>query len=84
MNKKEFIKALSKKINYSEEQCIMINEILESNFFISKKSKNKIIEELITKMSIDSEEAEKIYKSAMEIFTTEIKNKLKHPFRSID
>ena len=44
MNKKEFIKALSEKMNYSEEKCLVINEILESNFFISKKSKDKIMD----------------------------------------
>ncbi len=44
MNKKEFIDELSKRLSYPKEKCIMINDILESNFFISKKNKDKVIE----------------------------------------
>ena len=38
----EFIKCLSCKLNYSIERATKINEILENNFFISKKSKDPI------------------------------------------
>lgn len=84
MNKKEFIKELSNKLDYSEEQCIIINSILEDNFFISKKSKDKIIDELIEKLNVDYEKAEVIYNTCVEIATKSIKEKLRHPFRKKD
>ena len=47
MNKTEFINALKSEINYSESNCLLINDILEKHFFIRSKNKDKIIEELI-------------------------------------
>ncbi len=84
MNKKEFIDELSKKINYNTEKCLLINDILEKNFFISKKSKDKIIDELMSQLKVDQKEATKIYEIAIEIIRRELKEKLKHPFRSKD
>ncbi len=84
MNKTELINELSKSTYYSEDKCIIINEILESNFFISKKSKDKIIEEFILKLNVDKKEALIIYNTAVKIIKNELKNKLKHPFRSLD
>lgn len=84
MNKKEFVMELSRELNYSEDKCTIINDVLESNFFISKKNRDKIIGELSTKLDIDNEEATNIYDKAVNIINTEIKNKLKHPFKSKD
>ena len=84
LNKTEFIKKLSKKLSYSKDKCIIINEILESNFFISKKNKDKIIEELIRVLDINQEEAINIYNIAVTIIKNEVKNKLRHPFKSKD
>lgn len=84
MNKTDFINKLSKELSYSIGRCMIINEILESNFFISKKNKDKIIEEFIQKLEIDYEEAIKIYDIVVRIVNDEIKNKLKHPFKSKD
>lgn len=82
MNKKEFVLKLSKELNYSEDKCMMINDILESNFFLSKKNKDKIIEELVAKLNIDNEEAKNTYDMVVKIINDEIKDKLKHPFKS--
>lgn len=41
MNKENFIYELSKNTGYSKEDCNTINDILEENFFISKKIKIK-------------------------------------------
>ena len=49
MNKRDFINKLSIELSYSKDKCSIINEILENNFFISKKNKDKIIEEFIHK-----------------------------------
>lgn len=84
MNKNGFISELSKQLSYSKEKCIMINDILESNFFISKKNKDRIVDEFIQKLKVSSEEATKIYDTAVKIIKDEVKNKLKHPFRNQD
>ncbi len=82
MNKTEFIDELSRVLSYPNDKCIIINEILENNFFISKKSKDKIIGEFIQKLDVNHEEAIRIYDMAVTIINEEVKNKLKHPFRS--
>lgn len=82
MNKREFIEKLSSELSYSVEKCTIINDVLENNFFISKKSKDKILNDLIEKLSITESEAEKIYDVSISIIKDEIKNKIKHPFKN--
>lgn len=84
MNKNDFVSELSNQLSYSKEKCIIINDILENNFFINKKSKDKIIEEFIQLLNVSDEEAIKIYDIAVNIIKEEVKNKLKHPFRNQD
>lgn len=84
MNKSEFIKELVRITKYSESDCIIINNILEDNFFISKKSKDKIISEIVIKLHINIEEATNLYDIAKEIINNQVKEKLKHPFRNQD
>lgn len=84
MNKKGFIESLSRELSYSNDKCVIINDVLESNFFISKKNKNKIIGELISELDINSDEACRIYDIAVKIINNEIKNALRHPFKSND
>ena len=47
MNKTEFIKVLSERLNVDEEYARKINDILEDNFFIGKKNKTKLVNDLI-------------------------------------
>lgn len=82
MNKEGFIKELQNRINYSEKDCLTINDILEHHFFISKRNKDVIIEELCNTFKINIEEAEHIYTTCKDILNEEIKYKLKHPFGS--
>lgn len=84
MNKKEFIKELSLRTGYTEEQCIIINDILEKNFFISKKNKDKIISEIVLKLEVNIEVATSIYETARKILNDGIIYSLKHSFRSKD
>ena len=84
MNKLQFINELSKKTNYSIEDCTRINSILEDNFIISRKSKDKIVSSLMSEFNISEEEANNIYNISVEIITTSIKNKIKHPFKGQD
>ncbi len=84
MNKTSFINELSEKLGYSIEECTKINEVIENNFIISRKSKDKIISELGNVLNIDEIKAEEIYNTSVEIITKSIKNRIKHPFKSQD
>lgn len=83
MNKGEFIKRLQEETGYNEDRCTIVNEVIENNFIFSKKNKQKVIDSLMLK-SFTEDEAENIYDIAMRIIASEIKNKVKHPFRSRD
>lgn len=80
MNKEKFIKELENVTGLDNGKCIIINNILESNFIIGKKNKEKIVSDVMEKLEMTREEAEKIYESAMSILGMGIKDKLKHPF----
>lgn len=84
MNKTGFVKELSKQTGYDEEKCILINSIIENHFIIGRKNKEKIIKELQIKAKLNEDDSENIYDISMKIITAEIKNKIKHPFKSQD
>ncbi len=84
MNKAKFIDTLIEKLNVDKNTAIMINNIFENYFIIDKKNKNKIVNDLMKDLKIDLKKAEIIYEKVTEIITTAIKNKIKHPFKSID
>ena len=84
MNKTDFINELSKKANYNINDCTKINEIIEKNFIISRRNKQKIIIELIETFKISNDEAENIYNISVEIIKNGIKEKFKHPFKNQD
>lgn len=82
MNKMGFIKELSKQTGYDEQKCILINDIIENYFIFGRKNKDKIIKDLQIKASLNEDDAENVYDISMKIITIEIKDKLKHPFKS--
>lgn len=84
MNKTEFIKELSKHTGYDEEKCNLINSIIEDTFIIGKKNKEKMIKNFENRLNFDENEATKLYEIVMNIIGTEIKTKIKHPFKSQD
>lgn len=84
MNKEVFIKELEKFTDLDTDKCTIINSILEDHLIIGKNSREKIITDIMNQLQMDNEQAEKIYKAAMSIIGTEIKDKLKHPFKSQD
>lgn len=47
MNKEEFIENLSEQTELTKEESLIVNNILENNFFISKRYKDKIISEIV-------------------------------------
>lgn len=81
MNKEKFINKLIEKLNIDKNTAIMINNIFENYFIIDKKNKDKIVNDLMNELKIDLEKAESIYEKVMDLITTTIKNKIKHPFR---
>lgn len=82
MNKSGFIKELSEETGYDEEKCILINNVIGNYFIFGRNSKDKIIQDLQVKASLSEDDAENVYDISMKIITGEIKNKLKHPFKS--
>lgn len=84
MNKTGFIKELSKQTGYNEEKCTLINSIIENYFILGRNNKGKIIKELQAKASLSEDDSENIYDITMKIITEEVKNKIKHPFKSQD
>lgn len=82
MNKNGFIKELSKQTGYDEEKCILINNVIENYFIFGRKNKDKIIRDLQVKASLSEDDSENVYDISMKIIAEEIKNKLKHPFKS--
>ncbi|MCI8352260.1 MAG: hypothetical protein HFJ58_01345 [Clostridia bacterium] len=84
MNKTGFIKELSKQTGYNEEKCIVINNVIENYFIFGRKNKDKIIQDLQSRVGLNEDDSENVYDISMKIITGEIKNKLKHPFKSQD
>ncbi len=82
MNKNEFIKELSKQTGYDEERCTLINNVIENYFIFRKKNREKIIKDLQSTVKLSEDDAENVYDIAMRIITEEMKNKLRHPFKS--
>lgn len=80
MNKTDFINELQSRINYTQEQCIIVNDVLEAHYVFRKKNKAKITEDLKEKLSISEEQAEYVYEQAMEIIHSQIKKVKRHPF----
>ncbi len=84
MNKNGFIKELSKQTGYDEEKCTIINDVIENYFIFGRKNKDKIIRDIQIKASLNEDDSQNVYDISMKIITGEIKNKLKHPFKSQD
>lgn len=81
MNKEKVIKELEKKLNFSKDECVVINEVFENHFIVGKNNKEKIIDDLKSKLSISENEADNIYNSFFDIFVKGVKDKIKNPFK---
>lgn len=67
MNKKDIKNKLIEKTNYNEEQCDIINEIINKHFIIGKNNKEKIKEDFISNLKISEREADNLYNICAEI-----------------
>ena len=81
MNKHGFIKELSKQTNLSLEECTNINNILEDCPIFGKNNKENTIKQFMERLNYDEEKANEIYNQISSIITTQIKEKIKHPFK---
>lgn len=84
MSKRKYIKELSKELNCNFEYANKISDILEDNFLLGKKNKDKIINMFIREFNISIDEANKIYDISYSVIMKEIGNKLIHPFKNLD
>lgn len=82
MNKKEIASLLKEKINYNDDDCLTIINILEDNFLFLKKNKDKVIKDFSEILNIDELEAARIFDISSNLVTSIIKDKIKHPFRN--
>lgn len=84
MNKSKFINKLSKETGYSEEQCILINNVIENYAIFRKSNRENIINDLKSNVCLSEDDAENVYDISLRIIKAEIKNKIKHPFNIKD
>ena len=84
MNKTYFLKQLQEKTNLSEKDTIVVSDILDDYFVFGKKNKEKIVNAIKEKLDLTDERSDEIYNIAMSIISSNIKEKLKHPFKSQD
>ncbi len=58
---------LMEKTGRSEEECLIIDDILNNHFIIGKNNKIKICNDFMTKLNIDEQEADELYNQCAEI-----------------
>ena len=75
MNEEVFIRELSKVTGYDVDKCTLVNEIMASHFLFGKKNKDVIINDFVDRLSINNEEADRLYETIMDIFKKSIKDK---------
>lgn len=63
---------LKEVTNYSEEECVIIKNILENHRIIGRKNKEKIITDFIQELRIDEKKADELYNICMELKLKEI------------
>ena len=84
MNKEDVINKIMELTNLSKEDALKVDEAVEAHFIIGKNNKEKIVNDIKEKLNIDENKADEIYNQVMEIIATGIKEKIAHPFKSLD
>ena len=81
-NKTALLVELKERLNVSEEECIIINSVIEDTFIFGKKNKIKMIKGFMEKLNVSEDRAEEIYFTFKDIFKSRVKYKIRHPFKS--
>ena len=81
-NKKALLVDLKERLGCSEEECLIINEIVEETSLFGRKNKAKMIDGFMSQLNVTEERAEEIYNTFMDIFKSRVKHKIFHPFKS--
>ena len=84
MNKTYFLEQLKEETDLSEKDVLALSSILDDHFVFGKKNKDKIVSDIKEKLEVSNERAEEIYNITMSIISSNLKDKLKHPFKSQD
>ena len=84
MNKTDFINQIMESANVDIATATIINDCMEENFLLGKKNKEKTINSMIEKLNISEEVADNYYNVASNLIAKNIKEKIKHPFKSQD
>ncbi len=82
-NKRALLVDLKERLNCSEEECIIINNIVEDTSLFGKKNRAKMIDGFMDQLNVSEERAIEIYDTFMDIFKYRVKFKIFHPFKSI-
>ena len=80
MNKTGFINKLAAETGLTLDQAKMVNEVIESNPFIGKNSREKIIPQIGAKLGIDEKQSKDICDKAFDIIGGALFDKIKNPF----
>lgn len=67
MNKKDFINKLIEKTGRNETECVEINNIIENNFIIGKRNKEKMMNDFMQKLKMSESEADELYNICAEL-----------------
>ena len=82
MNNKEFLKELQNKTSLTDEEIIKMKDIFEEDSIFGKRNKEKTVNAIMESLNIDYDRANEIYDITCSIVTHNIKEKIKHPFKS--
>ena len=81
-NKTALLVELKERLNVSENDCVIINNIVEETSLFGKKNKAKMINGFMEQLGVTEERADEIYNTFMDIFKRRVKWKIRHPFKS--
>ena len=81
MDKKEILKKIKEELKLDDDKIKKISAIFDNKVLSGKLSKDKIIKELTSKLSIDEATANKIYNKFMSVVGNGIKDKIKSLFK---
>ena len=81
MNAEDFKKELMAKTGITEEQCTIVNNVLENTVMAGKESKELIIGQISEKLNVSEKQAEVIYGVAMGLLAKGAVHKVKGHFK---